>query len=423
MPAPASTVVQKARASLAAAFLLIFPMAGARAGATLPVEPRPVTFTAGTGLTFDNNLFRLPAGEHPTGLESTSRSDLFWNAFVGGQAYLPVGRQVVRADLNVSTTHYDRYTFLNYRALNGLGAWDWRIGSVFSGTLSYGQLQALSSFVDVHSFERNINTVRTAVSENEFWMLPDWHLTAGIVSTHADNSSPSLFFAKLEESALDAGIKYLTYGQNYLRLSWREAWGRYPNQEFIPGTPGVPGTGSTIDNRYEQTDVGLDYYQAPTGASQLTARLAYTDRRMPNLPQRNFSGPTGRISWDYAATGKVGFNLLARREIGAYTDLVTNYILTEAASITPYWLATSKVRLEASLERQRRDYRGDPQFILTNQPPEVDYLTFWRLTATYDATLRWRVMVGWQYSTRTSNVNGLDFSDQTVYATVQYKWD
>src|SRR5579871_3431895 len=255
--------------------------------------PRPFAMTVGAGATYDDNLFRLPAGQTPTGLRSASRSDFFWNAFVDGQAYLPVSRQVLRAGLTLATNGYQNYSFLNYQAVNGSAAWDWRIGSRFSGTLSYTQLQALSSFIDLRSFVRNINTVRIASAENEFWMLPDWHLTAGVASTRVDNSDEALSFAKLDETAADAGIKYVTYAQNYVKLYWREAWGKYPDQQVVAG--------SFFDNRYDQTDVTLEYFQAPTGASQVIARLAYTERRSPNLPQRNFSGPTGRLSWVYAA--------------------------------------------------------------------------------------------------------------------------
>jgi len=371
--------------------------------------------TVGAGATYDDNLFRLPAGQTPTGLRSASRSDFFWNAFVDGQAYLPVSRQVLRAGLTLATNGYQNYSFLNYQAVNGSAAWDWRIGSRFSGTLSYTQLQALSSFIDLRSFVRNINTVRIASAENEFWMLPDWHLTAGVASTRVDNSDEALSFAKLDETAADAGIKYVTYAQNYVKLYWREAWGKYPDQQVVAG--------SFFDNRYDQTDVTLEYFQAPTGASQVIARLAYTERRSPNLPQRNFSGPTGRLSWVYAATGKLGFEALGRREIGAYTDLVSNYIVTDAVGVTPYWRVTGKLRVDASVERQRRDYRGDPSFVLTNQPAEHDLLTFWRLSTTYDLAFRWKAVAGWQHSSRSSNVHGLGFSEQSVYASVQYKWD
>lgn len=366
-------------------------------------------------MTFDSNLFRLPAGESPTGLNSTSRSDFWRDVFLGADVYKPIGRQVLRLDLNVSTSHYDRYSFLDYTAFNGLAAFDWRVGSQFSGTLSYAQQQALSSFVDNHTFERNVNTARIATSENEYWLLPDWHLTAGWTSTNVTNSAESLNVDNLDEHAVDAGIKYLTYRDNYVRLSWREAWGYYPNEQFVAG--------SFFDNRYEQTDVALDYYQAPTGASQLTARLAYTDRRMPNLPQRNFSGPTGRLSWDWLATGKLGFDLVVRREISSYTDLVTNYVITSAVRFAPYYLVTEKVRIDASYERQRRDYKGDPDFVVTGQSPELDFLNFFAVTASWDITRRWKLTGGWQHSSRSSNVEGYDFSDQTVFTTLQYKWD
>jgi exopolysaccharide biosynthesis operon protein EpsL len=377
---------------------------------------RPLTLTAGAGVNFDDNLFRLSPGQSPpSSLGSTSRSDLYWNAFLNGQSYLHIGRQLLHADLGLTLARYARYSFLNYQALNGLAADEWKIGNLFSGTLSYEQRQSQSSFTDVRNFEKNLNTVRTASSENEAWLQPDWHLTAGFAATTVDNSNASLSSSKLQENAFDVGIKYLTYQENYLRLWWREARGRYPNAEFVAG--------SLVDNRYDQTDIALEYYQAPTGSSRLNARLAYTRRRYPELPQRDYSGPTGRIGWDYMISGKVGFNLLFRREIGAYTDIVTNYIVTEAVSIAPYWRVTNKVRVDASVERQRRDYRGEPQFTATNQPLERDYLTLFQLSATYEATRRWTFATGWQHSSRSSNLDGLSFSDQTVYLTVQYKWD
>lgn len=371
--------------------------------------------TLGSGITYDDNLYRLPGGVNPpASTGSTARTDLITSLTLRGQADLRIGRQRLRADAAAVASRYAEHDTLDNRGGNVGLTWDWQASSWWSGSAFYTRNRSLASFVDLRSFEKNTIDVTNYGINGEHWLLPQWRAFAGLGFVRVDNSAASLVAASADNRSYSAGLRWLTGRESSVRFGLTYTDGRSPNLQVFPG--------ATVDNRFSQTDLGVDVLWRVSGLSDLSARLAYTERRHPQVGLRDFSGLTGRVQWDYRWSGKTGVLALARREIGAVTDLVANYVVTEAVSVAPYVLLTAKTRVDVALERQNREFAGDPGIVINRVGAREDRLSIVSLNLRYQPSRTVTITGSYAHSTRSSNRSGFDFRGNAIGISVQATW-
>lgn len=377
------------------------------------LEGEPFGFYVGGGLTYDNNLLRLPSNISPaqTGVGDRPRATWIGNAFVRATTDLTPGRQRIRGYVQGNAYRYDEYSYLNWEGVDLGAAWLWQVGDRWNGNLSYDRLKFLSGLADLRAFVQNLRTVQIGRADGEYWLHPSWRLTGGYARTVIDNSDATIAVTDLTEDAFGLGFKYVSTDRNYIVFGARYAEGDYPNRS----QPSVIG-----DTGYDQYDAGVDVSWALGGSTDVQGRLAYTERRFPTLSQRDFAGVTGNVRATWRATARTGVAAQVRREIGGIEDVTANYILTTAARVAPYWLVTPRIRLEAWYEYQNRDYRGEPGVAIGLGPQREDKYNFVGLNATWTPTRNWQLGLGLLYSTRDSNVPNNDFDDLAAFTTLRW---
>jgi exopolysaccharide biosynthesis operon protein EpsL len=373
-------------------------------------------FSIGDVVTYDSNILRLPSGTSPQnfGLPQDSRG-AFYNQLYGKMLFnLPVRQQRFLADFTLSDNRYDDFGYLNWRGLNGTAQWLWVLGRRWKGDLTYVREMGLSDPADFRAFgARNVHTTDAGTLNADFWLQTNWHIAGGVNATRFRNSAAILDANEVNQYHGELGLKYEARDNNFVRLMGRYTYGEYPNR----AAPTL-----VADTEYEQYDVGIDGSWQVTGASRLYGRVDYTQRKYPNLSFRDFSGPTGRVGYDWAITVKTGLNFLLLREIGALEDITALYVLTTAGSVKPYWEITSKVRLEGNLERVRREYEGAFGTTATPVPEREDRFTAYGLTITWNPTFNWLFGAGYQHLTRGSNAPLLDFSTDIGFVRAQFNF-
>ena len=372
------------------------------------------SFFVGGGVSYDDNLLRLPNGIQPVqvGVGDRPRGTWIYNAYARMLMDVPVSRQRFRLDLTGTSYRYVDYSYLNWTGWNGRADWLWEAGNRWKGVALVARNESLTGFADFRDFNsRNLLTVYTAQVDADYWIHPNWRIVGAANYVQGRNSQPILAFNDLDQYYVEGGVRYISTAQNWLRPTIRYTHGEYPERN-------APTLIS--DTSFDQYDVGVDLLWRFSGASELSGRIAYTERRLPNISARNFSGPTGRLTYAWAPTGKAGVSFLALREIGAIEDITATYIVTSSAAVTPYWLVAPKLRLEASYQYTNRDYAGQPT--IAGIPQRDDKYNFARLTAIWVPTRNWTVTAGYQYSDRTSNFPGLQFDDNTYSLTAQFAW-
>jgi exopolysaccharide biosynthesis operon protein EpsL len=370
-------------------------------------------YAVGGGISYDNNLLRLPGGVDPSavGVGDRPRGTWFGNAYARATMDAPISRQRIRAYAQANAYRYDDYSYLNWQGVDFGASWLWEVGNRWNGTLSYDHLRFLSGLTDFRALVQNLRTVQTARATAEYWLHPRWRLTGGYTGTFITNSGDIIATTDVNTNAFGAGFKFVSTQQNYIIFGARYTDGDYPNRE----QPTIVG-----DTGFTQHDAGVDFSWGLGGKAELLGNVAYTERDFPNLSQRDFSGPTGNVRFNWRATGSTGFNAAVRREIGGIEDVTANYILTTSASIAPYWLITPRIQLGAFYQYQIRDYRGAPGVAIGLVEEREDRYNYAGLNATWSPTRNWQLGLGVMYSNRDSNVPNNNFDDVTTTATVRF---
>lgn len=372
------------------------------------------TFFVGGSASYDDNFLRLPNGVQPVqvGVGDRPRGTWIYSAYARVLMSAPVSRQRFRLDLTAFTNSYAGYSYLDFSGWTGRAEWLWEAGNRWKGVAVIARTEALTSFADFRDFNTgNILTASDAYVDADYWIHPNWRIVGAVNYLQGRNSQQILAFDNVDQYFVETGFRYISTAQNWLRPAARYTHGEYPNR---------PVATLIGDTSFDQYDLGVDLYWRFTGASEVLGRVAYTYRELPNLTSRNFSGPTGRLTYNWTPRGTVGVSFLALREIGAITDITATYIVTSTLGVTPYWLATPKLRLEASYNRTNRDYAGQPT--IGGIPQRDDKYNLARLTGTWVPTRNWTVTLGYQFSDRTSNYPGFQFNDNTYTLTAQFAW-
>lgn len=321
----------------------------------------------------DANLFRVADGERPVidGVRRP-RGDTLSVTNVAAIFDHTYSRQRLGAELALSRNDYLEFDHLDFTARNLAANWQWVLGNQWSGTIGGEQSERLRSFSDRGSTVRSINTFRRYRADARLLLHPQWSVGAGwarIDSRFDDALSASAAYI---EDAVEALGQYRSPAGSTLALVARTADGRYPER----------AESLTAVTRYVQRDLLLRADWTVTGHSRLNGQAGYTWREYPRLGEKNFNGFTGRLTYDWAPTGKFGVGVTARREMGAREDVADNFVVTRAVSLDPLWRATDKLRVRGRLEWLRRDYGGDP---FSRAAPERD-----DRTRNASVTLEWQ---------------------------------
>lgn len=374
-----------------------------------PAFAQEYQLATGVDLAYDDNILRLPSNVAPAqvGVGDRSRGSMIYRAYVSADAKIPVGRQEFVLNLVGNAFWFPEYSYLDYNALNGGVTWNWAAGERWSGIASYTHTKAIAPFIDFTPVAQNLRTLDTARVTAEYWLHPSWRPYVGATWTDATSSYAPLQPGDTRIYAGDFGVKYQGAGDNSIRGFVEYSRGEFPNR--LVGDP--------FGTEYDQYDFGVDLLWFFTDRSNLYGKVAYTDRQYPNATGRDFNGPTGNLTFNWGLTGKTAVRFDLRRELGLWEDIATRYYITDVVGITPTWDITAALRLEASYEHWRRTY---PNEGVTTLPEREDSLDFARVVLRWTPSRSWLVRVGYQWSTRDSNVPLADFTDNLLFATVQF---
>ena len=345
---------------------------------------------------YDSNLFRLENDQQARALlGTTDKSEAFHTLAAGMDIDWRISRQVLLGRFEVNQTRFDKYKQLDYRGYAGLLQWNWLIGKYAAGDLGVSENKALASFNDLQSPTQNALTTRQLYAHGGIKLALPWQLNLGFVRTTTDNSATSQQVVNYNENKYSAGVQYETEKGTLLEIKNQYRKGDYPNRQIVGTAP--------VDNDYQQYDTGVGVQWFPTIKTKLNGELNYTQRRYGDVPQRNFSGATGRLAADWMATEKTTLGLAFYRDIGVVENNTASYSLNRGFNLSAAWRPTVKLTFKGRAIRERQTYAGDPGFVLTSSPTRQDDVSNFQLEANYKILRKTRLGLQVQHGTRHSN--------------------
>lgn len=324
-------------------------------------ETSPYYIGASLNLSHESNLLRLVDTQAtPAGL---SKSDTVTSTALLAGFDQPFGRQRASANLTVRDNRYSRNPQYDNQSYQGSAALDWSTVERFSGSLNASASRNLSALnlLDVGLVDKkNLESVQSLGASVRWGLASLYALEASIGQRQVDNSldEPRIQARNFKQDTASFGLSWRPGGSTTVGLGLRSSRGTYP--KFLQLQDG-----SFQADRLKRDDIELTGSMQVTGASNLSVKLSSGKTQYDLSSQRDFSGLTGALSWNWQATGKTIFNLRVTRDTGQesyafqsiFNQLDTidySRVSTIVATRVDY-AATAKISMNLGLTLMNRD--------------------------------------------------------------------
>ncbi len=361
----------------------------------------------GVVATYYSNLFYTDDRIPKVGAFKGVQSDLSYGLRGGIAADYYLSRQFFTLNATATQSQFQNNTALDNIAYNARGSMNWVVGSNWDGDLGATFTQNLGSFVDVRTNQKNLRTTQSFFGSAMYRVYYDWKLRAALTQTTLENGAAAFRFGNREDTTLELGSRYYSKGgDSFVGLNFKDTDGRFPNRVFVPGF-------SRVDSSYHQYDLQGTVDWRYSGETRLSGAAGWTNRQHSELSQRNFAGLTGRVSVNYALSGRTVINVGLRRDVGALEDVTSNYILTQGLNIGPSYSVSGKVNVGVTYDFSQRKFLGDPNFLAFSVPTRVDNIQTLSLNVAYAPARNVAINASLAQSIRDSNRRFTNYSATT----------
>ncbi len=373
-------------------------------GAAVPAMAAPGdTFTpyGFASMTHDSNLLRLDnaiagnAGTADTMRQAGAGMNVDWKA----------ARQEILLGAAVNENRFDRYSVLNYTGRDLHGTWNWALDGHLSGDAGYANNLAIGSFADQQTLVRNLRTQERSFFDGRWALSTGWQIGAGVAKNKLSfPDSTQNTFDRVEDVG-EASLQYSSTAQNKLGLKVRRTNGAYPNQS--------PDFVNLLDNGYQQSEVLASVDWTSRANNRLQGQVGTVERRHANFASRNYRDVNARGQIGWQATGHVRLDASAWREIVAYDDIISSYSRNRGVGLEPSWMPYSTITVSARLQRERRNFLGDPGLIAPAMTRQDTVLTR-ALALAYQPAPSYSFKVSMSDDRRDSNLPLLSYYSKMV---------
>ncbi|MDX8123682.1 hypothetical protein SKZ59_18020 [Janthinobacterium sp. GMG2] len=298
-----------------------------------------------TSYSYDDNLFRLP--DNSPGFDG-SRSDTSRQLQVGLLFNRPIGRQLLTGQVKWSRVSFDHFDQLNYSGKDYLADLEWHIANHLEGHVGVSYAQTLTPFNDLRTTDRNLRVVQREYANGAWRFHPSWRVRAGFTRERYSYDAVAQRYANRREDATELGVDYLAPSDSRIGLQLRHLKGSYPNRS--------DPIFSNIEHGYEQDEIKANIYWRFSGVTQIQLLGGWVKRKNEVFSGRDSSGANGRLIVYWAPLGKVRFTGSLWHEFAAVENSLISSSLNNGASLAAAWDVSAKVRVDAQVRREKRDF-------------------------------------------------------------------
>lgn len=322
------------------AVALLCGMAGvAPAGA----QSSPWYVGAAQGFTYENNLYRLGRDTPtPAGL---SRSDTVSTTSLLAGIDQPISRQRLFGNVSLRTNRYLDNTQQNNQGYGLNLGLDWATIERLTGNLNFSANQSLARF-NANEFLTGIETRHNIEDARQFGATVAIGVVTRLSAEATYNwrsvrySAPEYAFRENDQSSLSAGLRYRPSGVSSFSAGLRQTRGEYPRF-------GRTVAGDFIADSFRRNDLYLNADWTPGGASSADARLSFGRTAYDVATERNLSGVSGALGWNWRPTGKLKFRTALSRDSGIDSYFFDTGLVNGVAD---YSRSTTALRLRVDYE-------------------------------------------------------------------------
>jgi exopolysaccharide biosynthesis operon protein EpsL len=303
-------------------------------------------FTAGSVYTYDNNLFRAPAGlDLPFGAE---RSDSYLKTNIGISIDKDYSLQKFKFDYWHEETKFNNNDFLDFNGNNYNAAWLWALTPNLKGTISSKRTVDLVPFVDFQGFTRNVRTTKYQVMDFDYSPHNVWHLLGGVTHLDVDNSQVFIQEQSFKFKGVEAGVKYTFPSESFFKFMVRKRDGDQTPSPF-----------QAVSDGFKEDEQELSMFWLASGKSRVLANLGHYKREDNDFSIRDFSTWYGGINYAWDITGKLNLTVDVSRRVAPFLDQFSSYTTLDSITVKPTWAVTSKIKVSANAQYGYRKFLND----------------------------------------------------------------
>lgn len=295
----------------------------------------------------DDNLLRVPDGS--PGFDNT-RADSWWTREAGLVFDRTWGRQRIAAVARLSKSDFDHFRQLNYDGKDLQANWYWQLGNHLQGKAGASYQQVLAPYTDFLSTERNLRKTRSSYVDGSWRFHAAWQVRAGFQRDRYEYDATSQRFNNRTEEAPELELDYLARSDSTVGLVARRVKGRYP---FLR-----PVGPFNLNNDFTQDELKARVKWNASGATIVEALAGHTRRKQPSFGEGTTSGLTGKVKATWQPHGKMTWTAAVWRDFAALESTIVSYTLNKGASAGAQWDASAKIRVNADVAVERRNYNA-----------------------------------------------------------------
>jgi len=349
----------------------------------------------------DDNLLRVPDGNPGFG---NQREDSWWTREAGLLFDQTYGRQRIALVGKLSKTEFDHFRQLDYDGKDLQANWYWQLGNRLQGKAGATYQQVLAPYTDFLSSERNLRKTRSTYLDASWRFHAAWQARAGFQRDKYAYDAPSQRFNNRIEDASELELDYLARSGSTVGLVARRVKGKYPYPR--PVGPFV------FNDNFTQDELKLRVKWSASGATGVEALVGHTRRKQPSFGPGTTSGVAGKIKATWQPRGKLTWNAAVWRDFAPLESTVVSYTLNKGANAGVQWDATAKIRVNADIVGERRNYNarnggGGPAYLPAYLPGALrDSIRTASLRTTWSPRPALQVSAGYAHQAR-SGAGGL----------------
>jgi len=157
-----------------------------------------------------------------------------------------------------------------------------------------------------------------------------------------------------------------------------------------------------------------------SGKSAADLTLGHINRQHPQFAQRDYSGMTAAVNFNWSMSGKTALTASWARELSSYQTNYASYAQKDRFSVGPTWQVSPKVAIRLRHTVTQINYLGAPASVTL--PAREDTTQDASLSVDWQPYKRLNLYASLQKATRESNFAGLDFDSNIANFSAQYSF-
>ncbi|WP_088284846.1 hypothetical protein [Ideonella sp. A 288] len=332
---------------------------------------------AALGLSHDSNVYRLSDGfALQAGL---ARGDTITTATLLAGLDQPIGRQRVQGSAQLRNSRFSRNEGLNNSGYGLNLSLDWATIERLSGKVQLAANRDLAVFApdsDIPTLQRkNVASSEQIDASVRLGLISRWVAEATVGWRNVGYSASEFQSREYNQGSASLGLQYRPSGALGLGTALRATNGRFPRALAL-------GNDQFLADRFKRHDIDFTADWVASGASTVNARISTGRVRYREATQRDFSGLTGQLRWQWRPTGKLTLGTTLLRETGLDSSraLGTGFFVTgtgtdvskttDALRLRADYELTGKISLNASVSRASRTLVNTQQISSSTGPTE-----------------------------------------------------